>query len=283
MRTISLLFLCLILLVSAGCENTRTSPAFILTDDFIIIAHRGASAYAPEHTLPAYDLAVHSGADYIEIDLQMTKDGELIALHDPELDRTTNGSGLANALTLDKIKALEAGSWFNEEFPQLADPAYEKVKIPTLEEIFQRYGKSVNYYIETKSPGMEVELIKLLRKHSQVQSESKVIIQSFHSKSLRKIHKLEPGIPLIQLYRYSGKARLTNRGLRSLKKYASGIGANFGKVDEEYIKKAHRHGLAVHLFTVNSDDDIQQAYEIGADGVFTDYPEKRPALFTKGK
>jgi glycerophosphoryl diester phosphodiesterase len=276
MRTISLLFLCLILLVSAGCENRRAAPALGLTEDFIIIAHRGASAYAPEHTLPAYDLAVKSGADYIEIDLQITKDGELIALHDTEVNRTTNGSGLANVQTLDKIKALEAGSWFNEKFPQLADPAYEKVEIPTLDEIFQRYGRTANYYIETKSPGMEVELIKLLRKHSLDQSESKVIIQSFHSKSLRKIHKLEPGIPLVQLYRYSNNARLTDRELRSLKKYASGIGANFRKMDEEYIKKAHRHGLAVHLFTVNSDEDIQQAYEIGADGVFTDYPEKRP-------
>jgi len=279
MRTISLLFFCLILLASAGCENHRTSPAFILTDDFIIIAHRGASAYVPEHTLPAYDLAVKSDADYIEIDLQMTKDGELIALHDDELDRTTNGSGQANVYTRDKIKALEAGSWFNEQYPQLADPAYEKVEIPTLEEIFQRYGSTANYYIETKSPGMEVKLINLLRKHSLVQSESKVIIQSFHSKSLRKIHKLEPGIPLVQLYRYSDKARLTDRELRSLKKYASGIGANFEKVDEEYINRAHSHGLAVHLFTVNTDKDIQQAYEIGADGVFTDYPEKRPDTY----
>jgi glycerophosphoryl diester phosphodiesterase len=276
MRNILLLFLCLILLVSAGCENPRPAPAFVLTVDFIIIAHRGAPAYAPEHTLPAYDLAMQSGADYIEIDLQMTKDGELIALHDAEVDRTTNGSGVAKTLTLDEIKAFDAGSWFNEQNPQLADPAYEKVEIPTLEEIFQRYGRSTNYYIETKSPGMEEELINLLRKHSLVLSKSKVIIQSFYSKSLRKIHQLEPEIPLIQLYRYSDKARLTDRELLSVKKYASGIGANFGKVDEEYIKKAHRHGLAVHLFTVNTDEDIQQASEIGADGVFTDYPEKRP-------
>ncbi|WP_041966474.1 glycerophosphodiester phosphodiesterase [Mesobacillus selenatarsenatis] len=279
MRNISLLFLCLILLVSAGCENRSAAPAFVLTDDFIIIAHRGASAYAPEHTLPAYNLAVLSGANYIEIDLQMTKDGELIALHDAEVDRTTNGSGLSKTQTLDEIKALEAGSWFNEQFPQLADSAYESVEIPTLEEIFQRYGRSANYYIETKSPGMEVKLINLLRKHSLVHSKSKVIIQSFHSNSLRKIRKLEPGIPLVQLYRYSEKVRLTDRELRSLKKYASGIGANFGKVDEDYIQKAHLHGLAVHLFTVNTDEDIQQAYEIGADGVFTDYPEKRPDTY----
>ncbi|WNF22699.1 glycerophosphodiester phosphodiesterase [Mesobacillus jeotgali] len=276
MRSISLLFLCLILLVIAGCESHRAGPAFVLTEDFIIIAHRGASAYAPEHTLPAYDLAVHSGADYIEIDLQMTKDGELIALHDSEVDRTTNGSGLANAHPLDKIKALNAGSWFNEQYPQLANPAYENVEIPTLEEIFQRYGTAANYYIETKAPGMEEKLIKLLRKYSLVQSKSKVIIHSFHSKSLRKIHKLEPGIPLIQLYKYSDKARLTDTEIRSLKKYASGIGVNFGKVDEDYIKKAHRHGLAVHLFTVNTDEELQHAVEVGADGVFTDFPKKSP-------
>jgi glycerophosphoryl diester phosphodiesterase len=276
MRNIFLLFLCLILLVSAGCESHRAAPAFDLTEDFIIIAHRGASAYAPEHTLPAYDLAVRSGADYIEIDLQMTKDGELIALHDSEVDRTTNGSGLANAHTLDKIKSLESGSWFNEHYPELADPAYVNVEIPTLEEIFQRYGTAANYYIETKSPGMEVKLINLLRKYSLVHSESKVIIQSFHSKSLRKIHKLEPGIPLVQLYRYSEKTILTDRELRSLKKYASGIGVNFGKVDEDYIKKANHHRLAVHLFTVNTDKDFQCAVEMGADGVFTDVPEKTP-------
>ncbi|WP_226085971.1 glycerophosphodiester phosphodiesterase [Mesobacillus sp. S13] len=279
MRNILLLFLCLILLVGAGCGSRGAAPAFVLTEDFIIIAHRGASAYVPEHTLPAYELAVNASADYIEIDLQMTKDGELIALHDAQLDRTTNGSGLAATQTLDEIKTLEAGSWFNEQYPQLANPAYEKVEIPTLEEIFQRYGKSANYYIETKSPGMEEELINLLRKHSLIHSESKVIIQSFYSKSLRKIHKMEPRIPLVQLYSYTDKARITDRELRSLKKYASGIGANFGMVDEDYIKKAHQHGLAVHLFTVNRDEDIQQAYEIGANGVFTDYPEKRPDTY----
>lgn len=262
--------------MTSGCTGKTYEPASILPGEFVIIAHRGASAYAPEHTLPAYDLAARSGADYLEIDLQMTKDGELIALHDTKLDRTTDGSGTVNAQTLEKIKTLDAGSWFNEQNPQLADPAYENLEVPTLEEIFQRYGTNVNYYIETKSPGMEEKLLKLLRQYSLIQSDSKVIIQSFNEKILRKIHKQEPSIPLIQLYRYSGKASLTDRELRSLQKYASGIGVNFEKVDEEYFKKAHRRGLAVHLFTVNTNEKIQQAYEMGADGVFTNYPEKRP-------
>ena len=102
MRDIWLLFCCFMLLVSAGCEDHKAAPAFVLTEDFIIIAHRGASAYAPEHTLAAYDLAVRSGADYIEVDLQVTKDGELIALHDDKLDRTTNGFGSGKRANLGK-------------------------------------------------------------------------------------------------------------------------------------------------------------------------------------
>lgn len=269
----------LLVLLFAGCEGRGVAPAFVLTDDFVTIAHRGASGYAPEHTIPAYDLAVSSGADYIEIDLQMTKDGELIALHDLEVDRTTNRPGRASLMTLKEIKALDAGSWFNEQNPQSADPSYEKLEIPTLDEIFQRYGRTVNYYIETKSVGMEDKLIHLLREYSILGSESKVIIQSFYSKSLKKIHQLEPGIPLIQLYRYKEQAKLSDRELKSLDKYAAGIGVNFDMVDEEYIKKAHSHGLAIHLFTVNTDEGIQRAVEVGADGVFTDYPEKASFLY----
>ncbi|WP_102264506.1 glycerophosphodiester phosphodiesterase [Mesobacillus jeotgali] len=284
MRNSLIISFCLLALFFASCQGRGAAPAFVFTGDFVTIAHRGASGHAPEHTMSAYDLAVSSGADYIEIDLQMTKDGELIALHDLEVDRTTNGSGRASLMTLKEIKALDAGSWFNKQNPQSAEPSYEDLEIPTLEEIFQRYGTTVNYYIETKSTGMENKLINLLREYSIIGSDSKVILQSFYSKSLKKIHRLAPGIPLIQLYRYKEQAKMTTRELRSLEKYAAGIGANFDMVDEEYIKKAHSHGLAVHLFTVNTDKAIQRAVEMGADGVFTDYPEKvkRKNLLSKG-
>lgn len=85
--------------------------------------------------------------DYNEIDLQMTKDGKLIALHDEKVDRTTNGTGLVKDYTLEQIKQLDAGSWFNEKYPQYANPEYSGLKVPTLEEVFQKFGKNEKYYI----------------------------------------------------------------------------------------------------------------------------------------
>lgn len=273
---------CVILLFFfTGCEAKNTAPTLADFNDFIVIGHRGASAYAPEHTIVSYEMAHELGADFIEIDLQMTKDEHLIALHDKTVDRTTNGTGRANSLTLEEIKTLDAGTWFNEKFPEFADPAYRNLNIPTFEEILKHFGTSVNYYIETKSPAeypeMETELIKLLRKYSIIDSEksqSKVIIQSFSSKSLKSIHKLEPNIPLIQLLQYNEPALLTNREVQAIKKYAVGIGPNFDMIDSTYVKKAQRSGLAVHPYTINTEKEMKQALELEVNGAFTDYPDK---------
>lgn len=105
----------------------------LLSNDFIIIAHRGASGYAPEHTMEAYKLAVEMGADYIEIDLRMTSDGILVVMHDESVNRTTNGKGLVSSQSIKNLKELDAGTWFNEAFPDKAKNYYVGLKIPTLE------------------------------------------------------------------------------------------------------------------------------------------------------
>ena len=105
----------------------------------------------------------------LKLDLQMTKDGQLIAMHDEKVDRTTDGTGNVKDMTLAEIKKLDAGSWFNETYPQYANPEYEGLQVPTLEEVFQKFGKNNSYYIETKSPkiypGMEKELLRLVDKY----------------------------------------------------------------------------------------------------------------------
>ena len=132
--------------------------------DIVNVSHRGASGYAPEHTITSYQMGDKMHGDYIEVDLQMTKDGKLIAMHDETVDRTTDGTGLVKDYTLEQIKQLDAGSWFNEKYPQYANSEYAGLKVPTLEEVFQKFGKNENYYIETKSPevypGMEKELLR---------------------------------------------------------------------------------------------------------------------------
>ncbi|CAM4262424.1 Glycerophosphodiester phosphodiesterase [Bacillus wiedmannii] len=189
------------------------------------IAHRGASAYAPEHTIQAYKLGQQLKGDYIEIDLQMTKDGHLVAMHDETVNRTTNGKGLVKEHTLEEIKQLNVGSFFNEKHPALAKKEFEDATVPTLEEIIETFRNSTNYYIETKSPdeypGMEEKLLEII-KHYEI--SDKVIIQSFSKVSLQKIHSLDVHIPLVQLLPYKKAVQLTELEIKSIKHTVSVLG-----------------------------------------------------------
>lgn len=265
--------------VGSAAKDHHVQPS-ISEEKIVNVAHRGASAYAPEHTIPAYQLGEIMKGDYIEIDLQMTKDGELIAMHDEKVDRTTNGTGQVKDLTLAEIKQLDAGSWFNETYPQLAKKNYVGLEVPTLEEVFQKFGRQANYYIETKSPevypGMEEELIQILKEYKMIDRKGRtknVLIQSFSTESLLKVHEMEPQLPLVQLFSYKSQAVISEKELKSIKEYAIGVGPNFTRIDEQYVKSVRKHGLELHPYTVNNKSDMRKALEWGATGVFTNYPD----------
>ncbi|MBT2645149.1 glycerophosphodiester phosphodiesterase [Bacillus sp. ISL-34] len=266
--------------MGATAANGSHSNSSIYEKKIVNIAHRGASGYAPEHTIPAYQLGEQMKGDYIEIDLQMTKDGRLIAMHDEKVDRTTNGTGLVKDLTLAEIKKLDAGTWFNEKNPQLAKEVYEGLTVPTLEEVFKKFGKQANYYIETKSPevypGMEEELLQVLEEYKMVDSKGRtknVLIQSFSKESLMKVHDMNPKLPLVQLFSYKNQATISDEELESIKEYAIGVGPNFNKVDGQYVKMVREHDLQFHPYTVNERADMKKALEWGATGLFTNYPD----------
>ena len=233
------------------------------------IGHRGASGYAPEHTFASYDLAIQMGADYIEQDLQMTQDGVLVVMHDETLDRTAlptaesepgDCTGLVSEHTLAQIKTCEVGSWFNEAYPQYTDPSYVGLELPTLEEVFQRYGTSVNYYIETKNPEavpcgcMEDELLRLMDEYSltkPAEEHWQVLIQSFSADSLMKIHEMNSKLPLIQLYSDTETSESIRANLDEVSTYAVGIGPSKTDVDADLVEAAHALCLYVHPYTVN--------------------------------
>ncbi|WP_091836437.1 glycerophosphodiester phosphodiesterase [Marininema halotolerans] len=264
--------------------TTGLTPAHAEGKKVLNIAHRGASGYAPEHTMPSYKLGKQLGGDYTEIDIQMTKDGQLINMHDETLDRTTNGTGAVKDHTLAEIKKLDAGSWFNHTYPQLAQSRYVGLKVPTLDEVIDHFGQSTNYYIETKSPdvypGMEEKLLQTLDAHGlltpKALQEKQVIIQSFSADSLKKIHKMNPHIPLIQLlwYEGEGKGKITGKEIHEIKKYAYGVGPNFSKIDRHYVHKVRHHGLDIHPYTINDPQQMNQAIEWGVTGIFTNYPDQ---------
>ena len=244
--------------------------------DIVNVSHRGASGYAPEHTLISYDMGEKMHGDYIELDLQMTKDGQLIAMHDEKVDRTTNGTGYVKDMTLAEIKELDAGSWFNEKYPEYAKPEYEGLQVPTLEEVFQKFGKNNSYYIETKSPeiypGMEKELLRLVNKYKI--NKDKLLVQSFSPDSLKIMHELDPSVKLVQLLSYKAYATITDEQIVDLKEYAMGVGPNHTYLNEEYIQKVVNSGLEIHPYTVNDKERMKQLIEWGVTGMFTNFPDR---------
>ena len=240
--------------------------------DILNVSHRGASGYAPEHTLVAYDMGEKMHGDYIEIDLQMTYDGKIIAMHDEKVDRTTDGTGLVKDYTLAEIKQLDAGSWFNENHPQYADQDYVGLEVPTLEEVFQKFGKNNKYYIETKSPeiypGMERELLRLIDKYDI--DKDTLLVQSFSQQSLEIMHKLDPSVKLVQLISYK---TITDEEIAAIKEYAIGVGPNHAYLNEEYIQKVVNNGLEIHPWTVNDKERMKLLIEWGVTGMFTNFPD----------
>lgn len=259
----------------------------------MVIAHRGASAYAPEHTTAAYDLALRLGADYIEPDVHMTSDGVLVAIHDPTIDRTATrdggaARGLVSSLTMDELRSCEFGSWFNRSFPSFARPEYSGLRIQSLEDIFARYGDRASYYIETKSPdspGMEEELVKLIKRYGLMEPSAnrwRVVIQSFSASSLEQTHALAPSLPLIQLFHVQS-SKCIQMALEEVRTYAAGIGPWKNAIDRQLVEACHERGLQIHAYTVGDTfEEVSTLVSFGVDGMFTDYPDRLDDILNRG-
>ncbi|MGB2992507.1 MAG: glycerophosphodiester phosphodiesterase family protein [Paenisporosarcina sp.] len=276
----------IILLFICGCtpQPSQPKPQIIPPtplpeNDFLIIGHRGASAYAAGHTLAAYEMAVLMGADYIEIDLQMTKDGKLVALHESVVTLHNAQQAVAD-VTFDEIQLLSPGKEFDRNHLSYTLPNSLDLRIVDLSKILTYFGDRVNYYIEMKSPkvypGIEEELLRQLSEHHLLNREDpipKVIIQSFSAKSLKEVFALDPSIPLIQLYKFSKKAHLSKKELKDVTTYAAGVGVNVEAVNRKFIDKMHSENLLVHHYTVNDEDMMRSLMDLGVNGIFTDRPD----------
>ena len=263
----------LLLAVLMGCSNETP---------FDVIAHRGASGHAPEHTLAAYDLALEMGADFIEQDLQMTSDGVLVVLHDDTLDRTVRGpagecTGRVRDKTFAQLQHCDASSWW----AQGLGGTPEAEPIPSLDAVLTRYGKGARYYIETKrpdeAPGMEEALIEALSQHDLLpgsRSDRRVLVQSFSRSGLERMQALHPEMPLVQLIGGEELPEDLEAGLAAIAAYAVGIGPSWRDVTPELVAAAHAHGLIVHPYTVDEEADMRRLIGYGVDGFFTNYPDR---------
>jgi glycerophosphoryl diester phosphodiesterase len=276
------------------------------------VAHRGASAYAPEHTLAAYQLAIDMGADFVEQDLAVTKDNVLICLHDASLERTTNveeifpdravtisiegrtrKAWVANDFTLAEIKQLDAGSWFDRKF------AGER--IPTFDEAVALIKGKAGLFPELKTPeiyeGRKVDFEQLvaaaLDRHglrgANADPKTPVILQTFGQQSARELAAIRIGVPVVLLLD-SDEGFTSAAQLRAWKGIVQGFGPakRIVRNNPEFVKWAHAEGMTVTPYTFRASDTkaagfasvademSHYLYTLGVDAVFTDNPDAFP-------
>ena len=240
----------------------------------VIFAHRGACALAPENTISSFELAVTHQADAVELDAKLSKDGVVMVIHDPTLDRTTNGTGRVNEHTLAELKTLDAGSKFNSR--------YAGEKIPTLEEVFAAVGKKVLVNVElTNYSSPKDDLIaKVADVVKRQNMQNRVLFSSFIPKNLKMIKELLPDAP-VALLCLGGLGGMISRSF--FLKYISPniIHPYLADVDPVYVWWEHRRNRRVHVWTVNAEQDIKHMLAMRVDGIFTDDPQKARKLMAK--
>jgi len=220
--------------------------------------------------MAAFRLAETMGADSIELDVRATRDGRLIALHDETVDRTTNGTGRAVELTYREIRRLDAGGWFS--------PAFEGERIPSVEEVLDHFGGKIGLILELKQPsaypGIERSLARLLSERGLDRPErGRVVIQSFDTRSLRRVRKLLPDVPIAVLVR--PRHRVTSRDLADYRRFADAVHLPRSSARKPVIRRIRSHGLSVMVWNVRSKRQVRKLLQYGADGILTD----DPALF----
>lgn len=236
-----------------------------------MVAHRGASYGAPEHTLAAYRQAIREGADALECDVRLTRDGTLVCVHDRRVDRTSTGSGPLSRLALAELAELDFSAGFSGEIPDRDERG-----VLTLERLLETVAESgVQLAVETKHPTrysglVELELVELLERFGMRRSGSPVRVMSFAPSSLRRMHAMAPELEKVLLL-----ARLPVRyRARRLPGFVSAAGPSISltRAEPTWVQSVRARGHQVHVWTVNDPDDVKFLADLGVDAVITDRP-----------
>ncbi|MGH7369452.1 MAG: glycerophosphodiester phosphodiesterase [Candidatus Methylomirabilaceae bacterium] len=227
------------------------------------VAHRGASALAPENTMLAFERAVELGADALELDLHLSRDGELVVIHDETLDRTTNGRGPVHEWSLDELKRLDAGGWFGQ--------AFAGQRIPTLAEVLDRFAGTLPLALEVKAgsaffPGIEETVVAALRRHSVIEH---VAVASFDHVALRRLKEIEPTLRTGMLM--VGRPVSVPAIAHACRADAVALEASF--VTETEVGACRSAGLQLVAWVVNEPSRMRRLLALGVDGIITDRPD----------
>ncbi|MBT4497479.1 MAG: hypothetical protein HOC74_07145 [Gemmatimonadetes bacterium] len=233
------------------------------------IAHRGASGQglAPENTLAAFALALQIGVDALEIDVHATRDGQIVVLHDADLQRTTDRRGLVHELTLDQVRQADAGGWFGAQF--------RGERVPTLREVLDLARNRALVLIEVKADFIAERTLQII---ADAKAGEQVVLQSFNPETVRRIHSLEPGFPVAQLI---GKLAGTSarRQARKLAQTLLQDGANalaiwHGALSPAFLDEMRKRAISVWTWTVDEEEVMRDLALLGVQGIITNYPNR---------
>ena len=232
----------------------------------LVIAHRGSSAHAPENTLAAFQLAAVQGADAIELDVDLTRDGQAIVMHDATLDRTTDGKGAVHELMLEEIRRVDAGAWKGATF--------KGERVPLLDEVFAAVGQRVLINVEVKgmslrSTGIEAKVAALVQQHHLFE---RVIISSFNPFALRRIKHMEPRLACALIYAPDLPIYLRHTWLAPLIPQLDARHPHHSQVSRRLVERWHARGQRVNVWTVNEAAILHAMTRAGVDGIIGDDP-----------
>jgi len=231
-----------------------------------IIAHRGASAYAPENTFVSFDLALELGTMDIELDVQLACDGGLVVIHDETLDRTTDGSGIVEERTSEDLLKLDAGSWF--------DPRFADERIPLLEHVFQRYAERAHLHVEIKGKGAGITRKITDAVRSSSIGGRNISLSSFNAERLSEAMALAPEIPRIWLVK-----ELTDDVLAIASELQlAEISLQAVELNNDTVCAMRSHGFGVRAWSVQNVDLMQKMATLGIDAMTVNFPDLFGAL-----
>lgn len=214
------------------------------------IGHRGARAYEPENTLSSFRKAIELGANAVELDVRKTKDGKLVVIHNADVNKTTNGEGAVNELTLEQIQKLVTDK--NEH-------------IPTLDDVLDSVRKRVKILIEIKEIGTEKQIVELIQQKGLTDN---VIVVSFHEEALKKVRELNSEVETGLIY-----VRHKNPIQTALDLKAKYLLSLYSFTHSANVKKAHENGLKIIVWTINKREEVEEYKKKGVDGIASDRPD----------
>ena len=251
----------------------------------LVVAHRGSSGVHAEHTLTAYEKAVEEGADALECDVRLTRDGVLVCVHDRRVDRVSDGRGSVSTLELADLEELDFASWKARKGDPLLEASWEEVErdngqVLTLERLVQLsldVTRPVELHIETKHPTrygglVEKALVDLLQRYGLTRPGAPVTVMSFAATSLRRIHVMAPELPTVLLM---SRVPLRHRdGSLPVRVGIAGPSLAVLKAYPRYVERVQERGNRLHVWTVDSKEDIAMVLRLGVDAVISNHPKR---------